>query len=84
MPYRHHCYACDAVSDRHDQRADAEAAQQDHRDTAHGGHAPRAGDRIERVHAHGRGDFRTGERWPIGAYIAGLVLLLAMLAECVG
>lgn len=83
MPYRHHCRACDAVSPRHDHRTDAETAQQNHRDTAHGGHEPRAGDRIERVHAEGRGDFRTGAHWPPGAYLAALVLLLATLAECV-
>ncbi|MBW1600875.1 hypothetical protein JJV70_01910 [Streptomyces sp. JJ66] len=84
MPYRHHCYACDAVSDRHDRRADAETAQQEHRDTAHGGHQPLAGDHIERVHADGRGDRTTGQHWPLGAYLAALVLLFAMLAECVG
>jgi hypothetical protein len=84
VPYRHRCDACQAASDKHDRREDAEAAQQAHRDTAHGGHRPLAGDTIERVHADGRGDRTTGEPWPIGAWIAAVVLLLLMLAECVG
>jgi hypothetical protein len=81
MPYVYECRQCDARSPhRHDQRAEAEADQSRHRDTAHGGLAPTAGDRVRHVHAEARGDGCL----PAGSFWALLFLLALVLSNCWG
>lgn len=81
MPWTYECHACDATSPhRHDHRTDAETEMTEHRQTAHGGLAPAAGDEIQRVHADGRGDGILPAGWPI----ALLILLALILANCWG
>lgn len=77
MPYVYECRSCDAVSpERRDQREDAEDELAEHRQTAHGGLAPTAGDGVRRVHAEARGDGVLPAGWP-WALLFLLVLVLA-------
>jgi hypothetical protein len=81
MPWQYECRACDAVSPaRHDQREDAEDDLAEHRQAAHGGLAPAAGDSVRRVHAEARGDGLLPSGWPW----ALLFLLALVLANCWG
>lgn len=81
MPYEYQCWQCEARSPRqHDDRADAEAEQNEHRTAAHGGLAPTAGDGVRRVHAEARGDGCL----PSGSFWALLFLLALVLANCWG
>ncbi|MGW0795166.1 hypothetical protein [Streptomyces sp. NPDC002692] len=59
-------------------REAAEDDQQDHRDAAHGGHAPLDGDGIRRVHHPARGDGIL----PRHSCLAALVLLALVLHSC--
>lgn len=77
MPYRYRCLQCRAESPvEHPDRADAEADQEEHRDSTHGGLAPLAGDRIDHVHATARGA-RLLPRHTLGAVLLMLALILA-------
>jgi hypothetical protein len=81
MPYEYWCRPCDAVSpERHERQADAEDEGVAHRREAHGGLAPRDGDGVRRVHAEARGDGIL----PSGSWLAALVLLALLLANCRG
>ncbi|MEU5596650.1 hypothetical protein [Streptomyces sp. NPDC020298] len=81
MPFLYTCAQCRTQAPaRRDEREDAEADRQEHRDRVHGGHAPLDGDRIDRVHAASRGDGLL----PRHAGIAALVLLALVLANCWG
>ena len=81
MPHEYFCRSCDAVSPRRrDRREDAETDLATHRQAAHGGLAPTAGDGVRRVHTESRGDgvLPAGWQW------AGLFLLALLLANCWG
>ncbi|MGW4042974.1 hypothetical protein [Streptomyces sp. NPDC004721] len=81
MPYEYQCRQCDAISPaRRDHREDAEADQEQHRATTHGGLAPAAGDGVRRVHAEARGDGCL----PSGSFWALLFFLALVLANCWG
>lgn len=81
MPYLYECDQCDTEAPwRRALREDAEDDRQEHRDRAHGGHRPRAGDRIRRVHHTARGDGIL----PDHSLIAALVMLALVLANCWG
>lgn len=81
MPWVYECRACDALSPaRHDQRAAAEDELLQHRQAAHGGLAPTAGDQVRRVHAQARGDGLLPAGWPWAA----LFLLALVLSNCGG
>ncbi|MDT0377278.1 hypothetical protein RM572_00615 [Streptomyces sp. DSM 42041] len=78
MPYRYQCAQCHADADKRDRRDDAEADGQQHRDEAHHGLLPTAGDRVAKVHADGRGDRAAGVPWPRSSLLllAGFALLV--------
>lgn len=77
MPYEYECRQCKALSpDRHDQREDADAEQEQHRVAAHGGLAPAAGDGVRRVHAESRGDGVLPAGWPFAVAFLLVLLLL--------
>ena len=81
MPYEYWCQQCQSRSpDRHDRRDDAEAEQQHHRATVHGGLAPAAGDGVRPVHAEERGDGCL----PSGSFLFVLFLMAAILSSCWG
>lgn len=81
MPYRYRCRQCRAESlFEHPDRASAEADQDEHRDSRHGGLAPSAGDSIDRVHADARGH----QLLPRHTWAAALVMLALVLANCWG
>jgi hypothetical protein len=81
MPYLYSCRQCGAVSpERHSRRADAEDEQLLHRQTAHGGLAPAAGDEVRQVHDEARGDGCL----PSGSFLVFAFLLFAVLANCWG
>ncbi|MGW5409010.1 hypothetical protein [Streptomyces spiralis] len=81
MPYEYECHQCEVRSPRrHDQRAQADADQDEHRAAAHGGLAPAAGDGVRRVHAESRGDGRLPAGWPW----ALAFFLALLLANCWG
>lgn len=81
MPYEYWCAQCASRSpDRCDRRADAEAEQQHHRATVHGGLAPSAGDGVRPVHDEARGDGFL----PSGSCLFIAFLLAAVLANCWG
>ncbi|MEW2567657.1 hypothetical protein [Streptomyces sp. NPDC047070] len=81
MPHLYECAQCRTRGPaRRDHRDDARADRDDHRDRAHGGHAPIDGDRIRTVHNDARGDGLL----PRHTGIAMLVLLFLILASCWG
>ncbi|MFC8832338.1 hypothetical protein ACFT8V_03950 [Streptomyces griseoincarnatus] len=81
MPYLYSCRQCGAVSpERHSRRADAEDEQLQHRQAAHGGLAPAAGDEVRQVHDETRGDGCL----PSGSFLLFAFLLFAVLANCWG
>ncbi len=81
MPYEYWCAQCDAVSpSRRDRRETAEDDRDEHRQAAHGGLAPAAGDGVRRVHAESRGDGIL----PKGSFWALLFFLGLFLANCWG
>ncbi|MDX5569238.1 hypothetical protein PYK79_46400 [Streptomyces sp. ID05-04B] len=81
MPHLYECLQCHTQAPaRRARPEDAETDRQTHRDLAHGGHQPRAGDRIRTVHHHSRGDGIL----PDHSLIAALVLLALVLANCWG
>ncbi|MFC5217309.1 hypothetical protein [Streptomyces coerulescens] len=81
MPYLYRCRQCRAESPvEHPDRADAEAEQEHHRDTIHGGLAPLGGDGVHRVHAQARG----ARILPRHSFAAALVMLALILANCWG
>lgn len=81
MPYLYLCRQCRTQAPaKRDHREDAEQDQADHRDRAHGGHAPIDGDGIEHVHSDSRGDGLL----PRNTGWAVLFLLFLVLANCWG
>ncbi|WP_320784175.1 hypothetical protein [Streptomyces sp. CRN 30] len=81
MPYLYTCRQCRTRAPRPRTTCeDAETDQQEHRDAAHGGHAPLDGDGIRRVHDDARGDGLL----PRHSCLAALVLLALVLANCWG
>lgn len=81
MPHEYFCRACDAVSpEQRERQADAEDDLVEHRRDTHGGLRPNAGDGVRRVHAEARGDGIL----PSGSWLAALVLLALLLANCWG
>lgn len=81
MPYLYWCRQCAAVSpERRTRRADAEDELLQHRESAHGGLAPAAGDGVREVHDQTRGDGCL----PSGSFLFFAVLLFAVLANCWG
>jgi hypothetical protein len=81
MPYEYWCRSCDAVSpEQRERRVDAEDELVEHRRDTHGGLRPNAGDGVRRVHAEARGDGIL----PSGSWLAALVLLALLLANCWG
>lgn len=80
MPYEYRCAVCRSKSPRHDHRIDAEAEQDWHRGTVHGGLEPAAGDGVRPVHDESRGDGCL----PSGSFLFFMFLLAAVLANCWG
>lgn len=81
MPFLYWCRQCAAVSpERRARRADAEDELLQHRQTAHGGLAPAAGDGVREVHDQARGDGCL----PSGSALFIAFLLFAVLANCWG
>ena len=81
MPHLYTCHQCRTRAlHARGRREDAEADQQAHRDAAHGGDVPLDGDGIQRVHDDARGDGIL----PRHTWLAGLVLLALILANCWG
>ncbi|MGQ4349704.1 hypothetical protein [Streptomyces sp. SAS_275] len=81
MPYEYWCAACEAASpEQRERRADAEDELVVHRQAAHGGLRPDAGDGVRRVHADARGDGCL----PAGSFWAVLFFLALFLANCWG
>ncbi|MGW5477680.1 hypothetical protein [Streptomyces sp. NPDC004008] len=81
MAYQYECFQCEARSpEPHSWRSDAEAERDAHRDAAHGGLAPAAGDAIRRANAGERGEgcLSSGSFWIL------LFLLALVLANCWG
>lgn len=81
MPFEYFCRSCDAVSPgQREREVDAEDELVLHRREAHGGLRPAAGDGVRRVHAEARGDGVL----PAGTWLAVIVLLALLLANCWG
>lgn len=81
MPYVYECYQCEARSPhQHDHPGGAEAEQERHRTSAHGGLAPSAGDGVRQVHAQARGDGCL----PAGSFWAVLFFLALLASSCWG
>ncbi|MGD6761370.1 hypothetical protein ACOKM5_20765 [Streptomyces sp. BH097] len=79
MPYAYWCAECGAESPKpHDRRDDADAEQEHHRATTHGGLAPARGDGVRAVHAVGR----TGTC--SGSLLFVLFLIAMVLSNCWG
>lgn len=81
MPHEYFCRACDVVSpERRDHRETAEDDRDAHRQAAHGGLAPGAGDGVRQVHSAARGDGCL----PKGSFWAALFFLAVFVANCRG
>lgn len=81
MPYLYICRQCHTRAPRRrTHRDDARDDRQEHRDAAHGGHAPLDGDGIHPVHDDRRGDGIL----PRHSCLAVLFLLALVLANCWG